>query len=85
MRENGYRCTVLGKCTQLLRDSNAREITCLFYFRKGVKGVLPIRYKTKHQTICLDREVLHSAIVGLCQVHEMRELRHPVNNTYVNK
>ena len=56
-------------------------------FGPDVQEEQPIRCITQHpsfQTICLQREVLETAIVGLSQVHGIRTLRE-MNNMYVNK
>ena len=63
---------------------NGWEITYLYYLGPDVQADQPtLRCITQHpsfQTICLEREVLETAIVGLCQVRGMRAPRE-LNNT----
>ena len=65
-------------------DANGSEmlgcdITCLYYFGSDIEADQPTpRCITQHplfETICLQREVLETAIVGLCQVRGMRAPR----------
>ena len=55
------------------------DITCLYYFGSDIEADQPPpRCITQHplfETICLQREVLETAIVGLCQVRGMRAPR----------
>ena len=67
------------------------DITCLYYFGSDIEADQPTpRCITQHplfETICLQREVLETAIVGLCQVRGMRAPRE-LNNMqtyYVHK
>ena len=55
------------------------DITCLYYFGSDIEADPQTpRCITQHplfETICLQREVLETAIVGLCQVRGMRTPR----------
>ena len=50
------------------------DITCLYYFGSDIEADQPTPHPL-FETICLQREVLETAIVGLCQVRGMRAPR----------